>query len=678
MVRISVLCIVYICMFHFAAGQNEDDLRLWASEIMESLAADLDEDVDLTWFTEELIRLARNPVRINRARREDLEQIFFLNDIQIEAILFRRYQLEKFVTIFDLQAVEGLDRRTIMLLEPLLLFDEEPDDDHRFFRRRGDLFFRSQWVLETPSGYREREDGSTPFQGNKLKLYSRMEMEPMRDVELGFVTEKDAGEPMFNNQINTLDYVSGYLSWKPNGIVKQVIVGQYRMSTGQGLVLQTAMAPRKSSMTTSIRNRHQSYRPSLSVAESGGLNGGLIAFGTDNFTVVPFVSIQNVGGRISEDDDGNRFITSIKTDGFHRTLTELKQRKTTREEIYGISARWHAGRFILDAGFLHYELEYPLYPVDRPYNIHYFRGSKNQNGWFGWQGSIYNVHWFGEVAFNDNPEPAVWTGTLFALSGQLNMAVAYRRIPVDFIAPLGAPLTEAGNPAGESGFYAGMELGLPAGLSLSAYIDYFEHNWLRFQTKSPSNGYDFLSVLTLRPSRGWENLLRYRYRSKMVNIPMVNPGYETGELVQNQFRLQTRYSPDNTWSFTTRADFHYVSRFGERTESPGFLLAQDVRYRHPGDRWNATLRYAMMDVDDYETRIYAYEPDLLYSFSVPSYYGVGNRVVAMVKYTPLRRLDLWVRFSRWHYANRETIGSGNMTIPGNVSREVRFQLRKRF
>jgi len=69
---------------------------------------------------------------------------------------------------------------------------------------------------------------------------------------------------------------------------------------------------------------------------------------------------------------------------------------------------------------------------------------------------------------------------------------------------------------------------------------------------------------------------------------------------------------------------------------------------------------------------------VLYSFSTPAYYGRGSRWLIIGKWTILPKLDLWARYAQWNYSNRENIGSGYTVIEGNRSREVKFQIRKRF
>jgi hypothetical protein len=660
-----------------AFAQSDENLRIWISDIIESMVEDADEDQDFSFLIDELLLAYNSPININTAQREDLERIVFLSDANIEALLFQRYQVGQFSSIFELQAVEGFNRQLIMWLEPFIIFDDADIEKITYFTPRGDVFMRTQFALQTPRGYQQQADSTVSFQGDKFKHYVRSELEPLQRLKIGFVAEKDAGEPWFNNQVKTFDYVSGYIHWKPQRFVKDVIIGQYRFSSAQGLGLQTGMAPRKSAMVTSLRNRNSAYRPSLAVSESSGLNGLLLAFGNNNFTITPFVSLKNIDGRLDVDSAGQIFITNLKTDGYHRTITELEQRKNVLQQVYGLQVKGYIGRFIFEAGHLDYRIQYPLKRNIQPYNMHYFSGNSNANSWLGFEGSVYNIHLFSEVAFNNSLHPAVWAGSLYNIKGHVNMSVAYRRIPLSYVAPLGAPLSEAGQFAGERGFYSGIEFGLPGKITIASYIDYFEHKWLRFQLKAPSSGYDFLAVVTHRPNRQWENVFRYRHRHKLVSLKMDTPDYNVGDKLTDQLRFQTRFSPNDLWSFTSRVDFQYV-KVGDDNSPYGFMLSQDVRLRPANGRLNFVMRYALFDAQHYDTRIYAYEPDLLYSFSTPAYYGQGSRFVFLTKFNVVAKLDVWVRYAQWHYSNRTTIGSGNMTIDGNVSSEIRMQIRYRF
>ena len=671
----TIMILLFLGLTTSSIAQNIDHVYGWATEIVEALSEET-EDADFSYLIDDLVEMYQNPININMATRQELERIVFLNGLQVENLLYHRYRNGAFGSIYELQVVDGFDQRLLEWLEPLIFFGEM-DEKPKVFKVRGDLFLRTRFTIETPIGYKSTDTSEPAFLGGKNLFYSRFEAKLTPTLEVGFVAEKDPGEPSFSKEIATMDFMAGYLSWKPSKFLKQVVVGQYRISGGQGLVLQSGMNSMKSSLATSIRNRNNDFRPSLSVNEYAGLSGLLLSFGNKFYSVTPFVSIQNRDGRISLDADSNAIITGFKTDGYHRTLSELESRKNTREEVYGVQFKYFHKQLMFEAGHLEYRLEYNLQPSLQLYNQYYHRGKTNGNSWLALKGAIGNAYLFSEVAINNSLKPAFWGGLLFSPSGGVTMVTSYRRIPVNFNAPLGAPFAESSRGAGESGFYWGAQIGFPAKLTLTSYVDYFRFNWLQYQIKSPANGFDVLANLIHKPSSKWENILRYRHRQKMVNLSTDGPEFPVGLRIQNQFRFQTRFAPDREWSFTTRFDFHQVDIEGKSIPS-GFHLGQEVRYSHPAAKWNVVMRYGIVDVEDYETRIYVYEPDVLYSFTTPAYYGQGNRWLIMGKFSIIKNLDFWARYGWWHYTNRETIGSGNTLIESNVVREFRFQLRKKF
>ena len=83
----------------------------------------------------------------------------------------------------------------------------------------------------------------------------------------------------------------------------------------------------------------------------------------------------------------------------------------------------------------------------------------------------------------------------------------------------------------------------------------------------------------------------------------------------------------------------------------------------------------MFDTDVYDSRIYAYEHDVLYSFSVPAYYYRGSRAYLIVTYDIGRWSGLTVRLAQTFYINRDTSGSGLNEIDGPTRTEVKAQWR---
>ena len=117
-----------------------------------------------------------------------------------------------------------------------------------------------------------------------------------------------------------------------------------------------------------------------------------------------------------------------------------------------------------------------------------------------------------------------------------------------------------------------------------------------------------------------------------------------------------------------------IDRMSKEPED-GMILTQDVIFKPKSSPISVSLRYALYDTDSYDTRIYTYENNALYVFSVPSYYYRGSRGYVLVRYKFLRRFDLWFRYGVSIFANRSSIGSGAEEIMGNTKTDITVQLR---
>ena len=110
--------------------------------------------------------------------------------------------------------------------------------------------------------------------------------------------------------------------------------------------------------------------------------------------------------------------------------------------------------------------------------------------------------------------------------------------------------------------------------------------------------------------------------------------------------------------------------------SRGFVLVQDATFDLR--RLSLSGRVALFGTDDYDSRQYVYERDVLYAFSFPAYFNRGVRHYLMAQYNVNRHLDLWVRWSRTDYTNVSTVSSGLDQIDAPHKSEIKLQMRWRF
>ena len=115
---INSLLIIPAC-----SAQNPSESLL--KDVLEDLSVNngTDNSVNtLNWENEleELSNRMQEPVNLNVATREQLEQFSFLSDIQIEHLLAYIYIHGQMKTIYELQLVEEMDKQTIQYLLPFV------------------------------------------------------------------------------------------------------------------------------------------------------------------------------------------------------------------------------------------------------------------------------------------------------------------------------------------------------------------------------------------------------------------------------------------------------------------------------------------------------------------------------------------------------------------------------
>jgi hypothetical protein len=107
----------------------------------------------------------------------------------------------------------------------------------------------------------------------------------------------------------------------------------------------------------------------------------------------------------------------------------------------------------------------------------------------------------------------------------------------------------------------------------------------------------------------------------------------------------------------------------------GYMIFQDIQYSPIKIPLKISGRLAWFSTDSYNSRIYAYENDLLYTFSIPAFYGKGFRTYINLNYKIAKNLDFWFKAGNTLWNDRDVISSGYNEIQGNNKTELKFQLR---
>jgi len=661
-------------------------------ETLELHAEFTEEEYDYTDLFSELEFFLANPLPINHAAHDEIRQLFFLNDIQINNLLQYIADYGKIATVYELAYIDGFDREVIAMLSPFITLSDDrrparitPRQALRFGRNQ--LFVRYHQLLETQRGFLPLADSllqqnpNQRYLGSPFRLYTRYAYNYRNRLRWGFTAEKDPGEEFFRgSQKQGFDFYSGFVYMKGDKLLRNIVVGDYHLQFGQGLTLWTTFSFGKSADVSAVRKIQRGVRPNTSVNENQFLRGSAVTLGYKRFTFTAFGSHKKIDATIALTDSlsGEALqVSALQYTGLHRTPRELENRRSLGETMYGGRAALTGSRY--QAGLTFYKMEFDarLEPAGRLYNRHYFRGTNNHAMGADLLYLFRGGQFFSEISRSASGGMAMLAGGSLFPSSRMVLSAVYRKYDKDYHNLYNAPFAESSNAAGEEGIFLGILLMVSPKITFSGYVDYFSFNWMRFRVDAPSRGKEYLSELTYHLSRTTEMRLRYRYKQRERNqsgdsyMPLIEP-YEKQSL---RYHIQFRPLRD----FTLRSRVEWVMNTGSgKNPRHGYMMYQDVIWRPGPQRWAFSARYALFDTDTFDERIYAYENDVLYAFSVPAYYYKGSRSYLLVRYQASRRVDFWLRLSQTWFANTTTLGSGLDEIEGNTRSEIKAQVRFRF
>jgi len=127
-----------------------------------------------------------------------------------------------------------------------------------------------------------------------------------------------------------------------------------------------------------------------------------------------------------------------------------------------------------------------------------------------------------------------------------------------------------------------------------------------------------------------------------------------------------KYGVTGNFSISLRLYYKLINPSG----SKGTLLAQDVNYRFPTLPVSLWIRYSVFRTGDWDSRLYVYENDLLYSFSIPALSGTGSRSYIMAKWEISDNYEMRIKYGI-------STKSAGLISPDDIE-EIRVQVICRF
>jgi len=670
-------------------SQQADSIAIAGSGIIERQVEHLEglaeAGIDLSELNAGMQDLLEKPLNINAAGRSELKKLVFLNDMQIRNLLDYRNKYGDFISIYELKHIDGMGINTLRKIMPFVVAEtvrEQEISIKDLLQGKHEVLFRFQRKLISSAGYQEVSDSlmtespGSYYLGDPSRLYLRYRYRLPGKLSLGILAEKDPGEKLYSKAYGP-DLLSFHAAYEGKGFIRRVIVGDFHARFGQGLVFWSGLSFSGGSDPASIKRYAAGISPNTSANENTFLRGSGLEIGWKRVRITSLFSVKKVDANLKySSDEKKAYVTAMQSSGYHRTRNELDDRNTlqTMKAAIHVDYRLKWIRAGLTTCYNSYDIELRKEPV--PAYMFSYRGKENLYGGIDFDLVFRRTNLFGEFGISRNGGLAILAGLTHMTANGSIFAVSVREYSKAYQNDMAQAAGNHDHNANERGLRLMMELPLSQHYSVQASCDHYVYPWLTYGNINAMRGQDYRFRIIYARDMKQEYTMRYRYRNKTVNIDPASSWFDIlANEEKHEAQTTARMSLSTSFSCKLLAAYVFKKNRREGSASQGSLALIDLYYRPPTKVLALSMRYALFHTDDYTSRLYAYEHDVLYAMSMPAYYGKGFRVYLLAKFSPFHWLDAWFRFSLTTYTDRDAISSGPDEIIGNKLPEAKFQLR---
>ena len=612
-------------------------------------------EVDYEQLQTDLYTLHESPIDLNNTSDEELTQLYFLSPQQIDAILAYAYR-HPFESLYELRLIPELADYEIRDLLPFVyinrdaLNSETINTDALYAK---EIFAKAHHELLTRIDARNIEayEGTDP-----IYTQFRYRFDFRRRVTFGVQLRRPAG-----GFARDLQY-GAYLQL--NNITPHLhtlVAGNFQASFGQGLVLAPVFHAGKSMYVTSVGQQRE----------------------------------------------GLRYYSSVDGEGLHGTGATLRWEwnKTTRLDVSALysmrranDSTWH---HLLGANLTlrHKKLQVELTAIENlwsdsihpytnaKYNRHYFRG-RNQavigasfrynHGWFDMFGEVATAQNY-QITNDQSPiTKSHWgfgtiIGSRFYPTNGISLLALYRYYSPYFDNALGYAFSETSRLGDENGGYLGFDITRLRNWRFIGYGDIFYFSGYKYGLGDATRtlGYDAMAEIQYHQPGASSR--------QTGGAASAEKGYNPSQITNHQWLLSLRFRARakkkgtstysaraifdwqrNGWSLRTTLDANLTNQKSTITNQQsipyGISIAQDIAYNFQLSTFNfplgLRLRLQGFDAREWANRIYTYEHDVLYAYSIPAVYGLGGRAYLCLRWQIIPQLALYFRASETVYARK--------------------------
>ena len=657
----SFLVILFLCLARFAAASNPlnsnplnlEDIILDIYNATSELG-----ETDYEQLQTDLYALHDAPIDLNHTSDEELSLLHFLSPQQIDEILAYADK-HPFGSLYELRMIQSLADYEIRDLLPFVTLTSNPLNSNPLISNP-----QHELIARVDARNIESNEAKDP-----IYFQTRYRFDMQRRITAGVQLRRPVG-----GEAKDLQY-GAYIQLRdiaPH--LHTVVAGNFQASFGQGLVFAPVFRTGKSSYVTSVGQQSNGLRYYSSV-DGEGLHGAgatlrwewnkitrldvsaLYSMKRYNDSVWHHLVGANITFRHKQLELQLTAAENIWSDSIHPYRNAKYNRHYFRgrnQAVLGASFRYHHAWFDAFAEFATTE------------NYQRFRETSPSNPLISnplISNPLNSPHWgFGTIA-----------GSRFYPTSGVSLIALYRYYSPYFDNPLGYAFSETSRLNDENGGYLGFEITRWRNWRLFGYGDVFYFSGYKYGLGDSTHtlGYDALAEVQYHSPISNDHGFADRQKSPMANgkSPMANPQWWLSWRIRvRQKGTPTTYSTRFTfdwqsgaWSLRTTADANLVSKplnsnplISNPSITYGVSISQDLaldltHYTLHHTPLSIRLRVQAFDSREWDNRIYCYEHDVLYAFSIPATYGIGCRAYLCLKWQIIPQLALYFKASETIY-----------------------------
>ena len=403
-----------------------------------------------------------------------------------------------------------------------------------------------------------------------------------------------------------------------------------------GLTMNNTFTVSKQNMLSAIGKISSTFSPYSGTSDEKHFQGAALTLQcSDNIEVSAFVSYRYADATLNADNT----ISTIQTNGYHRTKAEIEKKNNISlfsaggHVSYGRTTEggveWSIGSSFVYTGFS--SVLNPVFSKDGAvkqsqfYRLYSPSGRSTYNVGLDYRLRWRDLNFAGETAFSDrndntphaakkrNGMPLATINSIaWRASGKVTLTAVQRYYAYQYQSYYGRSFGENSSVTNESGIYGGVHYEASRRLTLDLYTDYAYFPWYRYHQPSGTYSWDNCAQATIDMGRKWTLSVRYRFKTKSNDV--------------HKTRIIANYSGEK---LQLRSHIEGTLLGKDNDKKDGFIASQSVGYAFSG-RWKIQGLAAYFNTDSYDSRVYVYEPGLMYNFSYPSFWDKGVHGMLMV------------------------------------------------